>query len=303
MRRYMLKLVLGSVQFGLAYGISNQSARAVPNEEVAKIIEYAHAHEINCIDTAATYGKSEVVIGETIRHRDFKLITKTPPFFKDSVITESHLQAIRNAFQDSLQRLKRNKIYGLMVHHADDLLKAGGAALFELLLELKAQGLVEKIGCSFYTRAQIEAVSGRYALDIMQVPINIFDQRLLDGNFLVNLQQQGLEVYARSIFLQGLIFLTPEVLPENIKKSGSESLLKLKELGEYYRLSALELALAFFKDLANINLVVGVTSLAELRQIHQAFNKIMDLTIDPEIFKSLACHDPILVNPSLWGQA
>ena len=288
----MLKIALGSVQFGLSYGISNPDRNAVSGDEVRKILHYAHEQGIEKIDTAANYGTSEAVLGAalTSAHLPFKIITKTASYHYEE------------AFEVSGAKLQQEKLYGLMVHHAEDLLKPEGEALFAWMQRLKREGQIEKLGCSFYTREQIEAVLQKFPLEIIQVPMNIFDQRLLAEGFLADLQARGIEVYVRSVFLQGFIFLTPEQLPLNIRTVGGECLAKFQRLLAQYQLNAVELALAFFKAQLNLTLVIGVTCLKELVEIMCAFHKIIDLDLPREIFQSLACEDPLVLNPALWSK-
>ena len=215
----MPRLVLGGAQLGLAYGISNASAMPTSLSEAEAILTYASTHDIKKIDTAAAYGDSEGLLG-AILHRpglqEFKVITKTLPLPSLDTIDSKALQLVKETFLRSLEKLKQASVYALMVHHADDLLKVNSNRLYDWLLELKAQGLVDKIGCSFYTREQLDKALAKFSLDIIQVPANIFDQRLLENEYLIRLSQ-SMEIHVRSVFLQGLIFLDVARLPENIK--------------------------------------------------------------------------------------
>lgn len=298
----MPEIVLGGVQFGLAYGISNQHSLPISITEAGDIISYAKSNGITKIDTACAYGNSEALIGSILESQginDFNIITKILPFFTSDNIYKEQIKLVEESFIASLVKLHQKKIYGLMIHHADDLLKPGGDALYQLLLNLKQQGLVNKIGCSFYYREQMDRVLNKYSLDMVQVPASIFDQRLLKDNYL-SAQSQNMEVYVRSLFLQGLIFLNESQLPENIKFAAAPYLKKINAACNKYGLSKIELALAYFKDKDYLKLVIGVTSQNELDGIITTNTKISDLNSSAIDFDDFAIYDATVLNPGLW---
>ena len=140
-----MKLGLGTVQFGIDYGISNQDGKT-SLDEIENILVVAMRKGISVIDTAAMYGTSEEALGQTLSEsHSFKIVTKTPRF-TSSVITSDDIQRLEDSFFQSLHKMKCASSYGLLIHNADDLLSENGHLLFNKMNDLKQKGLVEKIG-------------------------------------------------------------------------------------------------------------------------------------------------------------
>src|SRR5205085_51237 len=166
-----MKLGLGTVQFGLDYGISNATGRPA-EAEVQTILSGAAAAGVRILDTATAYGESEAVLGRLTRPDDeFRIVTKIPRV--------TSIEAIADTFAQSLQRLQRSSVYGLLLHDADDLLSAHGDRVFAQLRKLQQEGRTQKIGVSTYTPEQVDSLLPRYEFDLIQVPLNLFDQRLI----------------------------------------------------------------------------------------------------------------------------
>ncbi|MBW8725401.1 MAG: aldo/keto reductase [Inquilinus limosus] len=200
-------LGLGTVQFGLDYGIANDRG-ICPPEDVAAILETAAASGIGVLDTAPAYGTAEQVLGEVLpaAHR-FRIVTKTPHLAglrHDGDIR----RAVLDAFAASRAKLRRDRLAGLLTHNANDLLRPGGPALWAAMAELKRAGEVERIGASVYSAGQLDAVLERYPLDLVQLPWNAVDGRI-GPPLLAALAERGIELHARSVFLQGLLLAPP----------------------------------------------------------------------------------------------
>lgn len=169
-----LKLALGTVQFGLDYGISNLQGK-IPLAEVDDILSAAKRYGINTLDTAAAYGESEQVLGRLNASKDFSLVTKIPSLSKINI-------TIPEVVKESLTRLKSKKLNALMFHDADDLLAVNGADLYQQAILLKQQGLVDKLGVSVYHPKQLLNVMDKCDIDIVQFPVNCLDQRFIHAN-------------------------------------------------------------------------------------------------------------------------
>ena len=286
-----MKIGLGTVQFGLDYGISNPGGKTA-EEEVARIFEYAAAHDITVVDTAALYGNSEEVVGRATRGRNgFRLVTKTPFFTGE---TEGGKE-LERAFGNSLCRLQQSSLYGLLVHRVEDLFAPGGPQLYAAMAQLKDRGLVTKIGVSVYTGAQIDAVLERYPIDLIQLPINILDQRLLLSGHLRSLRKAEVEVHARSVFLQGLLLMPPESLSPYFEPIRG-LLAHYRDVLHHRGLSPLEAAVGFVASLDEIDTVVcGVNTLAQFREICEVKGTGMS-----DQWREFAVSDEKMVNPSLW---
>lgn len=196
MNKLLKDLVLGTVQFGLDYGISNLDGKTTPNE-VKQILDYAWSQGLSSLDSASAYGNSEIVLGERMDH-DFQIMTKFP--------YNMDINIIEKCFYESLYNLKREKIYGLLAHEADSIIKQ--PKIWDLLQLLKFKGIIEKVGVSLYYPQELEKLlSLGFFPDLIQVPLNILDKRFVQ--YFIELKSGGCEIHTRSAFLQGLFFLNP----------------------------------------------------------------------------------------------
>ncbi|WP_051249311.1 aldo/keto reductase [Inquilinus limosus] len=206
--RGALALGLGTAQFGLDYGIANDRG-VCPPEDVAAILETAAAAGIAVLDTAPAYGTAERVLGEVLpaAHR-FRIVTKTPHL--TGLRDEGEIRrAVLDTFAGSRTKLRRDRLAGLLTHNANDLLRPGGPALWAAMEDLKRTGEVERIGASIYSAGQLDALLARYPVEIVQLPWNAVDGRIAPSR-LAELAGQGIELHARSVFLQGLLLAPPD---------------------------------------------------------------------------------------------
>jgi aryl-alcohol dehydrogenase-like predicted oxidoreductase len=290
------KLGLGTVQFGLAYGVTNERGQ-VPAADAAAIVQAALAAGIDLFDTAAAYGDSERVLGQALGSRgNVRIVSKLPPLAADR-IGPGEIDQWRAGLQRSLAQLRRPSIDDLLLHRPDDLRKPGAERLIALLAELKSAGMVTRIGVSAYDRAQVELALDRLPLDAVQVPVNLLDQRLLQDGTLDSLKRRHVEVHARSAFLQGALLAEPSSLPAHFAPH-RERLIAVGTVARRAGLSRLALCLRFVLDQPVVDrVIVGVTGVAELQQILAAAT---DATPLPDGLAALASDDPRLLNPALW---
>ena len=278
-----MKLALGTVQFGLDYGILNTTGQA-PLEEVKKVLKLAKEHNIDTLDTAARYGNSEQVLGE-VGVNNYRIITKTTPL-------KNGVDRVIKGFYQSLDNLNIGQVDGLLIHNIDDVKDKRFGDLFHKLNELKEEGLINKIGFSTYTPDQVDFLLENFDFDLIQVPFNIFDTRLIEGGQLQALKKKNIEIHARSIFLQGVLLdfdnLSSYFSTWKGRFNEYQTIAKEKEL------SLLEYALNFVLAVQEIDRVlVGVNSELQLKGILQAINKRSDLSAYP-------INEINLLNPSLW---
>lgn len=291
-----MKLGLGTVQFGTDYGISNSGGRVV-EEEVARILRLAAENQITMLDTAAAYGESEAVVGRTLwPGHTFQIVTKLLPLRVDRVGRQDALKA-KEDFLRSLERLRQSSVYGLLAHHAPDLYRDGGGHLGEILCELKQQGLAQKIGASFYSATEIREARACMPIELVQVPVNLVDQRLIADGLLAELHSAGTEIHARSVFLQGLLLMDPAALPSELARF-RRHLQRTGQAAAAAGLSRLALALRFVGGLADVDVsLVGVTSAEELQEILAASRG----RLPPMDLAALASQDESFLNPSRWA--
>lgn len=197
--KWNTKIGVGSVQFGLPYGISNTTGQTTP-KEVTKILDFAFANGIRIIDTASAYGTSEAVIGQLHNNR-FALVSKFMPPQKSEHISE--------LLDKSLGLLQTEYLYGYLAHRPLDLLE--GPKVWTDLQSIKETGKIKKIGFSLNTPEEFYQLDkAGFKPDLVQVPFNYFDTRFTE--ILRQLKSEGCEIHTRSTFLQGLFFTDVEKL-------------------------------------------------------------------------------------------
>lgn len=290
-----MKLGLGTVQFGLDYGVSNTSGQVAP-DEVRRILQKAAEHGISVLDTAAGYGNAEAVLGQCRPPgAAFSIVTKTQPL-KAVCVDDAGLWQVAANFEASLSSLGRQSVYGLLVHHGGDLLLPGGERLYATLRQWQAEGRVTKIGVSVYDRAEINALFERYAFDLVQLPLSVFDQRLLRDGTLTTLHRAGVEIHARSVFLQGVLLMESSDLPDHLR--GLKPCLDtFQAIAKDMKVSQMTAALGFLKSIPEIAVaLVGVLSTRQLQECIDAYNLAA-----PTSFSSCAVTDETLVDPRSWS--
>jgi aryl-alcohol dehydrogenase-like predicted oxidoreductase len=291
-----MKLALGSAQFGLQYGVANTAGRVLP-EHVGRILRSAAAAGVDTIDTAYHYGDSESVLGsmsELTRH--FQIVTKTRTF--STPFLEDDKKVLIAAFFESCRRLRSNKLYALLVHKVDNLLSAGGNLFYQTIKQFKTDDYVGKIGASLYSPDEGERLLDRFEIDIVQIPLNLMDQRMLNSGMLAKFKQQGIEVHVRSAFLQGLFFLKPSELSGNLQHA-APYVEKLQEAARQFAIPINELALRFLLNIPEVDkIVVGVDSLIQLEANLDIFHRPQELPVD---YSQFACGDVNLINPTYWS--
>jgi len=294
-----LKLGIGTAQFGLDYGISNTSGKT-SLKEVQSILKVATENGVDVLDTAYSYGDSESVIGRCLPEQNkFRIIIKTP-FFKKSRYTAADGNTIKSAFYESLERLRLSSVAGLLIHHADDALAEGSEFLYDAMHELKSKGLVEKIGFSVYSGEQIGKLLDLYDFEMIQVPVNVLDQRLIKGGELKKLRNKGIEVHARSIFLQGLLLMEPDNL-HSFFDPIKPVINKYKDFIISRGLTPVEGAINFIASMPEIDyIIVGVNTAVQLRANLDSFKRSLENRMALENFSMFSLEDSRYIDPSLW---
>ncbi|MBN1293795.1 MAG: aldo/keto reductase [Candidatus Latescibacteria bacterium] len=291
-----MELGLGTVQFGLDYGVSNKGGKVSP-ETVKTLLDLAYGNGIRVLDTAAAYGDSEQILGDTVTaDKFFRIITKLPGIHKETV-TQAEITCLDNIFHQSLQRLKTDHIEGLLLHRPGDVFLPGGENIYSLLCSLKEQKYVNKIGISVYTVDELNRLFSRFDFDLVQLPLNVLDQRFVTSGCLSELKAKGVEIHVRSAFLQGLLLIPPEEINEFFAPI-KPTLVRYRSYLEENGLTAVEGALAFLRLQKNIDVVLaGVTNETELRININAFSKKNPPHLD---FSSFTATKENMINPQFW---
>jgi len=285
------RLALGTVQFGLPYGIANQTGQ-VSRDEVATILDHAWAMGFDTLDSASDYGESEQRLGE-IGVAKWRVVSKLPALLQESC--EDVAGWAQDSVIKSLERLKISRLQGLLVHRSPQLLGRHGEALLTALDGLKSQGLVAKIGVSIYGPQELDAIWPYFHPDLVQAPFNVVDRRLLTSGWLSRLHGAGTEVHVRSVFLQGLLLMDPARRPTTFNRWQALWRQWDRWLADQ-SVTPLQACLEFSGSQPEISrLVIGVDNLKQLEEITPA---IKHSGLQPPM--ELSCEDRDLVEPSRW---
>lgn len=282
-----MKIALGTVQFGINYGVSNTSGQTSQNQ-IQQIIELAKTASITTIDTASAYGDAEARLGQC-GLSSFKVVSKIKPITSQSNVND----CVTNDLDKTLKDLQLPAIYGLLLHNAQDFNHF--PELTAILKNKKAQGLVEKIGLSLYSPTQISDEMLCFA-DLVQIPVNIFDQRFIKTGALDRLKSKNIEVHTRSAFLQGLLLMSEGDWPAYFNPIKPQ-LERFHQLAKKLNTSPLSLALNYVMNITQIDkVVVGINNLAQLEGI---LINIDNPNYDID-FEEISLQDEHFINPANW---
>jgi aryl-alcohol dehydrogenase-like predicted oxidoreductase len=291
------QLCLGTAQFGLPYGITN-TAGQVAESEVRALLAEAAAAGISWLDTAQAYGEAEAVLGRTLPNgHGFQLITKLPAQ-SQAIFTAEDRLAWDKAFERSCERLREPRLDALLLHSSADLHKPGGEHLRQWLLSLRERGLVRRLGVSIYGQEDLNGVAPDL-LDLVQLPVSLYDQRLLTNGTIAKLRAKGCAVHARSLYLQGLLCRPAASWPAWVDPGECDHHAKLEQLAADRGRSLLDCALGFARAQKDLEAVVlGICSLRELQQLLLAWGQISPW--HEEEWRTWALSDVGILDPRNW---
>jgi aryl-alcohol dehydrogenase-like predicted oxidoreductase len=300
------RLGLGTVQFGFDYGVNNTRGQ-VPYDEVCNILTSASDQGVNFLDTSRLYGASESVLGKAVAEigRDFTICTKLDLPSNFSELSEKEIgEAVNTSFMGSCESLQLNTLPMYLLHNFDYKTTHGGYA-WSLLKDMKAKGLIGKLGVSI-GRGPDEALQCLQDPDVevMQIPFNVFDQRWKRAGVLSQCREKGIELINRSTYLQGLLLMSVEKATGLVPVS-RERVKKLLEIAETANIPVKELVFKYVLENPNIKTtIVGVDSIEQLEENIRLQNMG---PIKPEIIQSIETafldSPDELVNPALWNIA
>jgi aryl-alcohol dehydrogenase-like predicted oxidoreductase len=287
MGRLANKLVLGTAQLGLKYGISNKSGKPSKAESF-KILDFAYKNGISIFDTAHAYGDAENILGEFLQkkgiRKEIKIITKCENPLKDP--------------EESFKRLKTDYIDALLFHNPDCI---KNKLLIDRMVDLKRTGRVKHIGVSVYDVKDAIFAAKFDSIDYIQIPYNIFDQRLDKTDFFKLTKKNKKKVFGRSVFLQGLLFMADKEIPLSIKKA-KVYLSRLDKIIAKHNLSRRQIALQFLLKNKNIDYVVlGVDNITQIKENIDIVNQNIDCDkCIKEIRNKFANIEKKIISPNLW---
>ncbi len=260
------EMSLGTVQLGMNYGIANNAGQ--PGEEQSfEMLEAALENGITSLDTARAYGNSEDVLGKFFARRggEIPFITTKLCDIEGETAAEIENSIITTA-ETSLDKLGLTKVNCIMLHAAGDLFERGKliASAMEGLIK---KGYTDIVGASVYTAPELEKMFEYDVYTATQVPMSIFDQRLISCGMTDKLAQRGITVFVRSVFLQGLFFLDPEKITDPILvRHAVPKIRLLRECAESEGMSIAELAISYMRDVKGVSsLVLGADTAAQVK--------------------------------------
>lgn len=287
-----MKLALGTVQFGLNYGIANSTGR-ISDVEARAILFQASQYGFDTLDTAIAYGDSERILGGLGIDR-WRVVTKLPavPASCGDVVSW-----VQHEIRQSMERLRVGQLHGVLLHRPRQLLQSNGDDLYNGLQSLKDQGLTRKIGVSVYEPHELDQLLNSYDLDLVQAPLNIMDRRLVDSGWAKQLKEANIELHTRSAFLQGLLLMPAHERPLKFNRWADVWAVWDDWLLET-SLTPLEACLRYLNSLHEIDrVVVGVDTENHLSQIVKASQGYLESM--PNFRDPL---DARLINPAAWPE-
>ena len=284
--QFKKKLIIGSANFFQKYGVNN---RKVQHNEIKKIFDLAKKNKIDIIDTATSY-LSDDLIFKNLKHR-FKFNSKINPD-----INWVSYEYCKKMLQQHVKQLNTN-IETLSFHDTKILFKQEGKKIFENIKLLKKKGFFKKIGISIYNPNYLSYLTTKYDIDVIQCPYNIFDKRIIDTRWLKKLKKKKIEVHARSIFLQGILFKKNYLKKKYFRKWKNHFDLWF----EYLRKNKISEIDYCINDLINHDfdkIIIGIENFKNFKQLLnfkllQNKNKLIDLTNN----------DLKLIDPRKWNTA
>ena len=287
------KLSLGTVQFGLDYGIANTKGKPSQNN-VNEIVKYVAKKGINCFDTAQAYGTSEKVLGKALKYIQKSLVISkitSELFQKDTV----------KCMLNTLENLSIESLYGLLLHDSK-LLYCWNESYTQKINELLDKNRIEYFGVSIYTSEDFHLALENNSIKVIQIPFNLFDKRAYEEQWFQKAKENNKLIFIRSIYLQGLLLMEKDKVPYEIKEA-KKYLNILDDYSKKLGLTRNQLALSYVETIAEDALILfGCDTLEQAHENIDNYNSLKKLekkTIE-EISNKLADIDEKIYNPTKW---
>ena len=264
------RLTLGTVALGMNYGISNNEDKPDKASSFG-IISSALKAGINTLDTARGYGEAEQLIGDFLEDREINepinIVTKFRISLENLTNKEKVREEIYNSVRSSLSLLKIKYIPICLLHMnrrlpLDDVLEN----LPSIFSDLKNDGLIDVAGVSVDHPDEAVSFLEHPVIEAMQVPLNIFDTRVIKNGSLDRMHKDGKIVFVRSVFLQGLFFMNPHSLKGNLTEAVTY-IEALQNIARRANMTIAQLAFSFINNLQGISSIVfGAVNQEQVKQ-------------------------------------
>ena len=284
------KIIIGTAQFGLDYGIANSLGK-MKTGEIKKIIKYAKTNNIKNIDTAHAYGDSEKRLGN-VGIKNFNVVIKLPA----SNPTYPYGKWVKKSINSSFKKLKIKKADTVLVHNAKFLLDPKmGKKIYEELKRFKNKNIINNIGVSIYSISDLKNIIKKFSMDVVLVSLNIFDQRILNKKIINILKRRNIKIYTRSTFLQGLLLIPKNRIPIKFNRWKKKFDMWFREIGKK-KVSSYDACLDFVLKNKDVDkTLIGIDNFEQFKQIFKDKPKI---NINYKKFNSNKINK--LINPAKW---
>jgi len=296
----LAKLCLGTVQFGLNYGVSNKNGQTSLAESKA-ILDFVFSEGINCLDTAQSYGDSEKVIGKYFAGTQVEekfIISK----MSSAKFTGGYTQ-VCNSVQESLNHLNVPNLFAVLLHDSDLLLRWEESTT-QIVSRLKATKKIKYFGVSIYNEKEYSLAVENSEIDIIQIPFNLFDHRALKNQWFERAHSANKLIVVRSMFLQGLLLMQKEALPGNLQHA-ERYLTPMDEICKEFGHSRQELTMNYVDSLAPQSLLLfGCETLSQARENVTYFKNLKPLGAEilEDIDITFSDIGEKIYNPTMWDQ-
>ena len=291
------RIVLGTAQLGSLYGITNQGGNP-EQKKMTEIIQEAWENGICEFDTAQGYGESEKFLGKALTalciNDKVKVISKFHP-----ALNHFDQNEMREAIKASLELLKVPSVSGMMLHN-EDIFNNWEEGIGDAFLGLKQDGLIQQVGVSVYSPEMAFKAVNTESIDLIQMPTNIWDRRFEKIGIFEIAKAKGKQIYIRNVFLQGLILMAQDSLPDGMDFM-IPTLDLLDEVCEEYSLTRQEVSLGYMKISSSTSkLVIGANEPGQIKKNIVSWQKNYPTSLIQriqEVFKSVSDD---LVQPLSW---
>lgn len=300
MSKEKTRLCLGTVQFGMDYGV--QGGTRPQLEDSIRMLDYATQNGVDAVDTAAAYGTAEEVVGAFLKRRtvprdSIQVISKFGTKIFEGAVPAEYGIRLRDAARVSLERLNTDYLDAYICHVPD---AVGDAAIVSAMAQLKGSGLVRHIGFSVYDPEQTRTCLSADVVDFIQSPYSFLDRRMATSGALAEAKARGIDLHTRSAFVQGLMLMDVERIPDHLAAT-RPVIRDLEAACADAGLTRRALALAYVKANPDIShLVFGVDNLNQLKEIIADFGKPVDPAALKAIADRFAAVDPSIFLPNNW---
>tara|TARA_B100000963_G_scaffold233972_1_gene204411 strand:+ start:1217 stop:2095 length:879 start_codon:yes stop_codon:yes gene_type:complete len=289
-KKILKKIVIGTAQFGLNYGIANSKGK-IKISEIKKIIKFAKSKGITKIDTAHAYGDCERRLGK-VGIKSFDVIIKLPA----TEPTYPYDQWVKKSINSSLKKMKIKKAETVLIHNVKYLLnRKMGSKIYNELSKFKEKKIINNIGVSLYSVPEVKKVSKKFDIDLILMSLNIFDQRITNKNLIKYLKKKKIKIYTRSTFLQGLLLMPKSKLPKKFYKWKKKFDTWYREL-YIKKVNPYDVCLNFVLNNKNIHsTLIGVDDFIQFKELFK-IKKVKNFN-----YNKLKCDNlKNLINPSMW---